>query len=154
METPESIEAKLGRLLIPRGFSDRGRDACDSLIDELAASAPEARRDWRPFVWLGGLAAVLAMTFSLMVDFGASRPGVQAASGPDEPNGLALLSETEGVVSAEVAGERLSESDGSLFEPWQIRVVAEERFRDEETGEEIRVWQPREELVLVPVSTF
>ncbi|MCU0797955.1 MAG: hypothetical protein MUF31_18695 [Akkermansiaceae bacterium] len=154
METPESIESKLERMLIPRGFSERGMAECESLIDELAAESGVTGRDLRPWVWAGGLAAAVALAAGLAWQWqpATGLPLTDLAAADTEE--LSLVSETEGVVSAELAGERLSEADGSLLEPWQIQVVSEERFRDEQTGEEIRVWQPREELVLVPVSSF
>jgi len=156
METPESVEAKLSRMLIPRGFSGRGMAECELLIDQLAAESPSAKPDRRPWLWAGGLAASVALAIGLALGLpdDAVPPLALVDGAAAEIEELFLISESEGVVSAQVAGERLSEEDGSLLQPWQVQVVSEERFRDEQTGEEIRVWQPREEIVLVPVSTF
>jgi hypothetical protein len=44
--------------------------------------------------------------------------------------------------------------DGSAMRTLRLRVVEESRLRDEETGIVMNISQPREEFLLMPVSTF
>ncbi len=148
----DEIERLLGERLIPRGFTDRGSEAMDALIDDLAAEEDSSgRRRW-PWAAVaaavtGGIAAVICWPTGAPSD----APAVLAQA-PDEA--VELLSESVGVISAEADDELRSDDEGNLLRAWHLQVVSEERFRDAETGHEVRVVQPSDELVLVPVSTF
>lgn len=150
MQTPEEIEKVLAERLIPRGFSERGERELEALIDELAAEEGPPRRNVWP-IW--GAAAVVAFAGSIAWwaspetrrDLMAFDPAVEE---------LELISESIGVVTAEPDVELRSDDEGNLLRAWHLHVVSEERFRDAETGHEVRVVQPSDELVLLPVSTF
>ncbi|MCH7228102.1 hypothetical protein [Haloferula sp. A504] len=150
MQTPEEIEKALAERLIPRGFSERGGRELEALIDDLAAEEDPRRRSAWP-IW--GAAAAVAFVGSIA--WWASPETAQDRMA-FEPAGeeLELISESVGVVTAEPDAELRSDDEGNLLRAWHVHVVSEERFRDAETGHEVRVVQPSDELVLLPVSTF
>lgn len=152
METPESMERMLRQRLVPRGFTDRGMSGMEALIDGLAGVEGGGRKKSRK-PWMFGIAASLAM--AAVISWSVSRMGDEAvaeiaALGPV----VSLVSESEAVVAAEKADAYLSDDDGTLLQGWYVEVLSEEMFHDGETGEVVKVRQPRDELVLVPVSTF
>jgi hypothetical protein len=67
---------------------------------------------------------------------------------------ISLVSEEEGVVSAEVEDRLFSDGDGNLMRAWHVQVVNQERFHDPQTGHEVTLVRPRDEVVLMPVSSF
>ena len=152
MRTPEEIERALAERLIPRGFSEKGGREIEALIDELAGeeeSGPVGARR----VWWWGAAAAAAMMASIV--WWPADPASRQVAGTTPPgDDLELLSESIGVVAAEPDERLRSEVDGQLMQAWHLSVVSEERFLDAETGHEVRVVRPSDELVLVPVSTF
>lgn len=151
MDTADSVEQALERLM-PRGMSAEGAKSLDELIDGLAAASP-ARPDWaRIGVWsTGALAAGLALWFGARQE--SPRPAV-APIGSFEPPQVELVSELEGVVAVQPVGEVVAEADGTLHRGWRVQVVNEEYFHDEETGHEVRVVHPRDEIVMMPVTSF
>lgn len=150
MQTPEEIEKALAERLIPRGFSERGERELEALIDDLAAEERPTRRSAWP-IW----GAAAAVAFAGAVGWWASpkTPQDRMAFDPAVEE-LELISESIGVVTAEPDVELRSDDEGNLLRAWHLHVVSEERFRDAETGHEVRVVQPSDELVLLPVSTF
>ncbi|BCX46455.1 hypothetical protein HAHE_03630 [Haloferula helveola] len=151
METPEQIERALMERLVPRGFSDRGAASLDELIDELADETPAPGQ--RRTLWWGAAAAV-ALTAGVSWGVWPRVPESVPVVGMGGLAEVELLSESVGVVSTEADDRLLTDSDGSLLQAWNVTVVNEELFRDEQTGHEVRVIQPRDELVLIPVTAF
>ncbi len=149
METPEEIELALERRLVPASLSGEGLASIEATLDELAGEEGEspAPRRW----WLGGAAAAVA---GLVVVVQMRGPIESAAVASIEPAALVLLEESDRVVAAEEDAALRAEDDGSVHQAWHVRVVNEERFRDVETGLEVQVVHPRDELVLLPVSHF
>lgn len=96
------------------------------------------------------------MTVSIML--GVSGGDVRPLSGVDElfSEGLdvVLLEDVEGVVSAEANQSLVADADGSLHRAWHVQVLSEEHFHDEESGETVRVVHPRDEVVMMPVTSF
>ena len=158
METPESIERMLERRLVPTAFSSEGSPALDALIDDLAGESTEssvASVKWSRYV-IGAAAAAVVMFVAIGVTIPSGKDVVVA--GFDElfspPSDVVLLEDVEGVISADEKGALVADPDGSLHRAWNVQVVSEERFFDEESGQEVRVVHPRDELVLMPVSSF
>ncbi len=165
-DTPEGIERALARL-VPASLSGDGMAAIEETIDELAgtpvaesaATGGESRRDSRQdsrrgvVRWaaaaavVGGLAA-LGMGWAVTADRG--EPGRAVI----EPAEVVLLESSERVVEAAAETELLTDDDGSVNRAWHLNVVKEETYRDVETGYEVRVVHPRDELVMMPVSHF
>jgi hypothetical protein len=159
METPESIERMLEKRLVPSAFSVEGSAALESLIDELAgepsALVAQASVKWGRYL-MGAAAAALVM-------FGLILMSIPSGEVPEmvgveelfsEPQGVVLLEDLEGVISAEENEKLVVDADGSLHRAWHVQVISEEIFHDEQSGQEVRVVHPRDELVLMPVTTF
>jgi len=73
---------------------------------------------------------------------------------PDTPRaGLILMGESDRVESMTDEGWR-EDSDGSTMRAMRLSVIEENSLLDEETGIVMQVSEPREELLLMPVSTF
>jgi len=68
-------------------------------------------------------------------------------------SGLVLIDSSE-VVEDAVPEDWMSETDGVPHRAWRVRVVDQERLRDVETGYEVLVSHPREEVRLMPVTSF
>lgn len=156
MDRPEDIERKLGEL-VPRGFSEAGLVSVCELVDQLAEEAPTASRGRPRWGIAAGIAALLAGALAWTTS--SAERDVAIATVPEVPlveelPEAELLAQLEGVVAVEEDGEFRTDADGSLHRAWHVRVVNEERFHDPETGSEVRVLRPRDELVLMPVSAF
>jgi hypothetical protein len=48
----------------------------------------------------------------------------------------------------------VADPDGSAMQAVRLRMVSEDVVRDEETGYTVTVSEPREEVLLMPVSDF
>jgi hypothetical protein len=160
MESPEEIEKALSRL-VPAAFSEQGKRSLDELIDGLAAGettviemAPDKSKPLLP--WAGGIAAaaaavVLAMNFPAG---GPSAPSPGISQAPPEIAGETVLLHQSERVEAAVPEDWMTEADGVAYRAWRVRVVGEERLHDVQTGYEVLVSRPREEVRLIPVSSF
>jgi hypothetical protein len=162
MNGTEAMERELRRQLIPRGMSREGIESLEAMIDELAAESsprpPRARR------WVAAAACVVAAvagwwavgpgeTPATAVADGVGETGAAAGEIADD-DGVRLVSESRGVISAAPDGPMIAGEDGSLVEAWHVRVLDEECFHDPETGHDVRVTRPRDEWVLMPVNSF
>lgn len=156
MESPEDIEKALSRLM-PAAISEEGKRSLDELIDGLAATEKVVelpRKSGWP--WAGGIAAaaaaaVIALNLPTADPVGPSVLAI--AEEAFEESGIVLLRQTERVENAEPEGW-LSETDGVAHRAWRVRVIDEDRVRDVKTGYEVTVSRPREEVILMPVTTF
>ncbi len=154
MDRLELVERSLERL-VPRGFSAEGEASLMGLIDELAGESSEsaAAPRWGALLgWTGGLAAALAVGAGLVFS-GDERIQPTPLTGVEDM-GIELMAEAEGVVFAEPESDLRSDNDGDLHQAWHVQVVNEERIRDVRTGYEVRITRPRDELVLLPVTSF
>ena len=81
---------------------------------------------------------------------------VKNAPAPEDPaskDGLVLIGSSE-VVEDAVPEDWMSETNGVPHRAWRVRVVDQERLRDVETGYEVLISRPREEVRLMPVTSF
>jgi hypothetical protein len=161
MQAPDPIEAALNRL-IPVAFSDSGLRSLEDTLDELAASAPvsapapSARAPRLRFLIASGIAASIAALIPLLPGSHPSHTPVQLTFIPlPEPDtsGLVLVSESERIESMTDEGW-VSDPDGTAMHAFRIRTVGENQIRDSETGIEFQITEPREEILLMPVSSF
>lgn len=166
MQTPDSIEAALSRLM-PPALSESGQRSIEAMLDELAAAAPSAaamrRRRLRGVGWsiAAGIAAAMAAIVGLALQPAPEpAPLVAADPGPaatavveDHDPGLVLVSESSRVEQLSDEG-LLGNPDGEAMRAVRCRVIDANTFRDEETGIVVQVSEPREETILVPVSIF
>ncbi|MCF7675699.1 MAG: hypothetical protein K9M97_10165, partial [Akkermansiaceae bacterium] len=70
-----------------------------------------------------------------------------------DDSGLVLISESSRVEDISDEGW-LASPEGGAAQAVRCRVVEASTFRDEETGIEVVVAEPREEVLLMPVSVF
>ena len=163
MESPEDIEKALARLM-PSAISEKGQRSIEDLIDSLAAGETVAvelspvkqpsRLPWFGFGGIGAAAAAVVVAFS--IPQGKSPAVVENApvreNSPSKAD-VVLIGSSEFVEDA-VPEDWMSETDGVPHQAWRVRVVDQERLRDVETGYEVLVSRPREEVRLMPVTSF
>jgi len=164
MKSVEEMERLLERLA-PAPMSEEATGAIESMIDSLAQqdSAAEedhgaAGRTWRrPGVaaWMSLAAAVLLGAFAgaLAIRRDPQPMAVPVAASDDPEGGLEWVGRSDQVGEPEDDGF-LADEDGGVHRLLRYRVVEEEVVRDGRSGTLMRVTGPREEMMLVPVSTF
>ncbi len=159
MQTPDSIEAALSRLM-PPALSTAGQRSIEAMLDELAATsavvAPKRPRMFRYFI-PAGIAAALLVSAGTMLRQTPASPTVAGGSAQvsttDDREGIVLVSESNRLVALSDEGW-LGTPDGEAVQAVRSRVIEANTFRDEETGEEVEVSELREETILMPVSVF
>jgi hypothetical protein len=156
MQTPDPVETILARLM-PPALSESGHLSIEAMLDELAADtpvcqsvpAPRPHRGW----WLGGIAAAgVAAAWLLPLTFRPSSDPVVNAS--PEPSAKVVLVGQSGRIESMVDEGWHEESDGSAMQALRLNVVEEESVLDKETGIIMQIREPREEILLMPVSSF
>ncbi|RPJ31834.1 MAG: hypothetical protein EHM17_01040 [Verrucomicrobiaceae bacterium] len=152
MHEKDSVETILARLM-PPALSESGQRGIETMLDELAGPASPRKSPalpaWRILI-AGGLAASLVAALALPVWM---RPAKQSASATAAPPDFLLVGESDRIESMADEGWR-EDSDGSAMRALRVRVVEENSLFDEETGIVMQVSEPREELLLMPVSAF
>lgn len=160
MQTPEHpVEAILSRLM-PTALSDGAVKDMEAMLDELAGAHPDAqvvdsgpRRPSVSLRWIAGGIAAAGVASALVFPMKPSgRPVVMDHALPAGDQ-LVLVGESERIESTAEEGW-VENSDGSAMQALRLTVVEENRFVDQETGIEMKISEPREELLLMPVSTF
>jgi len=161
------FETKLRRSLMPPALSDAATESIHALLDELAGA--ETNMDIQPASaaissksspWAAAAAAVAAL-FGVAAWFAApilddlaflttSRDGFAADDGYES---MHLVDESTRLAWVEDEGW-LDDPDGGALRAVRMRVIEENRLLDEETGIIVHVSSPREEMLLMPVSTF
>jgi hypothetical protein len=148
LDPHQEMEAALLRLM-PTALSDGAQNAMEAQIDELSGSEVVHYRFFRWASWLGGIAAVLTISF---VVFSQNSPEATPLAKLSE-SGMIILTELDRVENFHDEG-LFVDAGGSAVRKLRVHVVGESRIRDEETGIEVTLTEPREEMVLMPVSTF
>jgi hypothetical protein len=153
MREIDPIEAALARLM-PVALSDSGERAIHETLDELAADLPvnrgQTQRGWR--IGLGIAAAAIVGAFVVWPSLQAPAPAV-AVLEEEITSPVEWVSNSDRIESLQDEG-RISGTDGDALQAVSLRVVAENTLRDRETGYTLRISEPREELVLMPVTSF
>jgi len=165
MHKLDPVESILARLM-PPAFSEDGQREIEAMLDDLAGaptgSLPAKRTGivWLRRIATAGIAAAgvaAALIFPLAsrpvpASWAASaRSGKSPAANP--PAGMVLVSESERIESMTDDGWQ-EDADGSTMRAMRLNVVEENSLLDEETGIVMQVSQPREEILLMPVSSF
>lgn len=163
MQAPDPVEAILARLM-PPGLSSTGHGAVEAMIDELAgvqaahaaqAIAPPPRPTRRRAWWISGIAAAgvaAALVFPLQVERRTlARDGSQA---PLPMSADFVLVGGSGRIESMTEDGWHEDADGLTMQAMRLSVVEEENLIDEETGILMTVSEPREEILLMPVSAF
>ncbi|MEO7099798.1 MAG: hypothetical protein ABI162_10585 [Luteolibacter sp.] len=157
MQTDE-IEAALARLM-PPALSQGCQLEIEAMFDELAGpevvmEMPVAGRSYQRWVMVGGIAAAVAAVAAIFpITNSAVAPLAKALSAVDAPSGLVLVGESDRVESMTDEGWQ-ENSDGAAVHAVRLNVVAENSLQDKETGIIMRVSEPREEILLTPISAF
>ncbi len=159
MPAPNSIENALARLM-PPALSESGRRSLEAMLDELAAAAPGTSaatpdQPWYarravPFGIAATLAALLALAPRMAVVTQAPRVDRAATAAK---SGLVLVSESDRIEAMSDEGW-MADEDGEAMQAVRVRVVEANTLRDVETGIVVQVSDPREEMILTPVTTF
>jgi hypothetical protein len=157
MHKPDPVETILARLM-PPGLSEQGQRDIEAMLDGLAGpvlklpAAKPSPRHWLRWTVVGGIAAAgvaAAMIFPL-----ASSPSpVVAAANQEVAPGFVLVGESDRIESTTDEGW-FEDSDGSAMRTLRLSVIEENTIQDEETGIIMQVSEPREEILLMPVSAF
>lgn len=154
MQAPDPIETILARLM-PPALSQDAQFEIEAMLDELAG--PEAGNVVRgPNRWVigGGIAAAIAVLCAVFPMFhGSSDLRVAVNSPLENPSGLVLVSESNRIESMTDEGWQ-EISDGSAVRALRMSVVEENHMRDEETGMVVQISEPREEMLLMPITAF
>lgn len=156
MQELDQVEAALARLM-PPGLKQDFQLELEEMIDDLAGELPVApvatASISRRGRWLaaGGMAAAVA---GLCVALPSFSPSQVAAVLPHDPSsGLVLVSESGRIESMTDEGWQ-EDRDGFAVHAVRLNIVEENQVRDEETGMIVQISQPREELLLSPISAF
>lgn len=158
LETAADIEDALSRLM-PVALSDRAGEELDEMIDSLSGNSKVVgfntawRGKWKA---LGGVAAAVVFTALIFPDRRPDETKLsETVASPDavESAKVVFLAESDRI--EEVRDEGLFvDAGGSAVRKLRVRVVEESQVRDEETGIVVMLTEPREEMYMVPVSTF
>ncbi len=158
MQAPDPIETVLARLM-PSALSQNCQDGLDAMISDLAGpdTTPpriSALRWTARWVLGGGIAAGIGALVAVFPNPGdQAAPRSAAVPTVDPPSGLVLLSASDRVESMTDEGWR-EDASGAALRAVRLNVVEENQLQDEETGMRVRISEPREEVVLVPVREF
>jgi hypothetical protein len=156
----ESIEDALSRLM-PVAFSESGQRSLDAMLDELAGEEPVAeipaiparrRRLWIYALPPVGIAAAAALAFFMPHESPAQKKITSTLPKLEAP-AIFLLGETDRIETLTDEGW-LADPQGAAMQAVRVRVVEENTLRDEKTGIVFQVSEPREELILTPVTAF
>jgi len=155
MHDHKSVETILARLM-PPALSSEGQRGIETMINELAGT-PEnpARRRMtpRPLIITGGMAAALAAALLVFHHHRDDARPLDRLLAAEVPAEFILMSESDRVEN--MIDEGWSDTpDGSAMRTLRLRVVEESNLRDETTGIVMKISQPREEILFMPVSTF
>jgi len=160
MPKPDPIETILARLM-PPAMSEAAQRDIEDMLDELADTTPQgvvsapAIMAWqRRWIIGGSAAAAVALAWILPLATTSVRSSRAAlAPATAESNEFVLMGESDRIESMRDEGWQ-ENADGSTMRAMRLNVVAENSLLDRETGIVMQVSEPREELFLMPVSTF
>jgi hypothetical protein len=157
MHDDKAIETILSRLM-PPALSESGQRGIETMLDELAGSgsaneAPAARP--RPLLWplIGGIAAAMVALAVISHSFHPAAPSAVSRPVAAHPPAFELVGESDRVEAVRDDGWR-ENPEGSALRAMRLRVIEENSLLDHETGIVMRITEPRDELLLMPVSAF
>jgi hypothetical protein len=154
--------------MMPPAMSQEATDSICAMLDGLAENAVSgdgedraaevASAPWR-LAWPVSAAAVLAALLVSRALFPSSAPQMAPTASSPAPlaelanHGWILVDETTRIESVEDEGW-LDDPDGGAMHAVRMQLVEENRIFDEETGIIVSISEPREEMLLMPVSNF
>lgn len=159
MQAPDPIEAILARLM-PPALSQGRQLEIEAMIDELAGPVAEnvvrisGKAGTRRWLVGGGIAAAIGALCALLPMVDRSLEPMVVANLPQESTPkLVLVSESDRVESVTDEGWQ-DDADGVAMQTLRMNLVGENRLRDEASGMVVQISEPREEILLMPISTF
>ena len=165
MQTPdpvdpltESVEAIFGRLM-PPALSADSQGEIENMIDGLAGAEPEKIVPISSGGWIarwaagGGIAAALGLLGALYMGDKTVQEPRNGALVQQMSSGLIVVSETDRVESVTDEGLKAN-PDGSTVRALRLKAVETNKVLDKESGIVVEIREPREELLLTPISEF
>ncbi len=159
MQAPDPIETILARLM-PSALSDDCQFELDEMIDELAGPVAENVVPISSGKWIarsvigGGIAASIGALIAIFPMLNDSQSQQVAAVSPEKSSsGFVLVSESDRIESMTDEGWQ-EDSNGSAMHALRLNAVEENNVRDEESGMVVKISEPREEILLMPISAF
>lgn len=159
MQALDSVEAALARLM-PPALSDACQQEMEDMFDELAGPETQEIPRISSGKWLvrslmgGGIAAGIGALFAI---FGGPQEPASHRELAKQPKAAApafvLMSESDRIESMTDEGWR-EDPDGGALRTLRLNAVEENSVRDEESGMEVRISEPREEILLLPINDF
>ncbi len=150
MQAPDPIETILARLM-PPALSEDCQSGIDGMIDELAGPSNIVGISWLSRCLIGGgIAAGIGALFAV---FPMIQKGPQSPVAATSPAGFSIVSESDRIESVTDEGWR-EDSEGSAMHAVRLKAVQEKGVRDKESGMLVQISEPREEILMMPVSEF
>jgi hypothetical protein len=154
----DAIEAALARLM-PPALSQNCQLDIEAMLDDLAGSeaeeiAPIPTSQRNRWIIAAGIAASVAVLLAVFPSIGHhSLPPHVSAPLVEKARGLVLISESDRIESMTDEGWQ-EDSYGSAMHAVRLNVVEENSLRDLETGIVMQISEPREEILLMPITAF
>jgi len=161
-----ALETKLRRSLMPVALSEPATTSIHSMLDELAgvktisSVVPKSPGNPKTIPWYAAAAAVagllaispwLASPALEKIGYHSNYELKQSIETTDQ--NMRIIDESTHLAWFEDEGW-IDDPDGGALHAVRMRVVEEDRLLDEETGLIVHIFSPREEMLLMPVSTF
>ncbi len=155
MQAPDPVEAIMARLM-PVAISQDGQIELEAMIDDLAPEADKvveiSSKNWAiRLIAGGGIAAALGGLCAIypFQESPVATGSAQEVSGPEQ----VLVSTSDRVESMIDEGLR-EDSYGAALHAVRLNIVAENEILDVKSKMLIKVVEPREEKLLIPVSSL
>jgi hypothetical protein len=157
MQAPDPIETIMARLM-PPALSQQSQAEMDAMIDDLAGPEAENVVEISSKGWLargmigGGIAAMIGALCAVFPLIQRSmQPQITDSSVELPASGLVFVSKSDRIESMTDAGWR-EDSEGSAMHAVRLKSVQESNLLDEASGMLVKISQPREEILMMPVE--
>ncbi len=148
MQAPDPIETVLARLM-PSALSQQAQFEIEAMIDDLAGPETSSDRSWLVRCVIGG--GIAAAIGALIAVFPTKTPTLPQVA--EVAPGYSLVSGSDRIESMTDEGWQ-EDADGSAMHALRLNAIEESRVRDEESGMVVLISEPREEILLMPVTSF
>ena len=157
MQAPDPIETIMARLM-PPALSQESQTEIDAMIDDLAG--PElgnvveiSSKGWLVRGMIGGgiAAAIGALCAVFPLIQRSMQPQITDSTVETPSGGLVFISKSDRIESMTDAGWR-EDSEGSAMHAVRLKAVQESHLRDEESGMLVKISEPRDEIMMMPVE--
>lgn len=143
---PDPIEVILARLM-PPALSESGQASIETLLDELAPAKK------RPHLKTFATAASIAAAITGLCAIFPLQDQPQLAPLAETFPTTALISESDRIQSVTDEGWQTN-SSGTVMHEVRVQAIEETLLRDEASGLVVTISQPREETLLIPITSL